>query len=295
MMPPHCGKSNVELRRRVTMIPSFETLKTRAEGSLLHVTIDAPPINMLGPELVRDLVDLITEFDRSEEINVAIFKSANTDFFISHVDVTKVAAYRQEAARLTGEASIGMLFRRLSETKVVTIAQVEGRARGAGSEFALACDMRFAARETAIFAQFESSFGLTPGAGGMQHLVRLLGRGRALEALLTADDYGADLAERYGWINRAIPSADLDAFTTQTALRIASFPPFAAATIKSRVNAAGLAPEDDFRIDSDLFGKAVGEPEVQRRMKLALHRGFQTRDPELALGEFAGRLYEVDP
>ena len=275
------------------MNQEFETLDVDINGAVLHVTIDAPPINLLGPELVRDLVDIVLALDTSPDIHVAVFKSANPEFFISHVDVTKVAAYRQEAARLTGEASIGMLFRRLSETKVVTIAQVEGRARGAGSEFALACDMRFAARETAIFAQFESSFGLTPGAGGMQHLVRLLGRGRALEALLTGDDYDAEMAERYGWINRAVPVAEIAAFTNGVAARIASFPPFAAATIKERVNAAALAPADDFRTDSDLFGGAISQPEVQRRMKLAMHRGFQTRDPELSLGEFVGRLDET--
>ena len=275
------------------MLPTFETLKLRADGPVLHVSIDAPPINMLGPELVKDLVDLILEFDRGDEISVAVFKSADPEFFISHVDVSKVAAYRREAARLTGEASVGLLFRRLSETKVVTIAQVEGRARGVGSEFALACDMRFAAKETAIFAQFESAFGLTPGAGGIQHLVRLMGRGRALEALFTADDFDAELAERYGWVNRAVPAAEIDAFTKRMARRIASFPPLAAAAIKRRVNAIALANEDDFRIDSDMFGEAIREPEVQRRMKLAFQRGFQTRDAELAFGEFVGRLDET--
>jgi len=276
------------------VIASFETLKTRVEGSVLHVSIDAPPINLMGPKLVRDLVDLILEFDQNEDIHVAVFKSANPDFFISHVDVTKIAAYREEAGRLTGEASVGMLFRRLSETKVVTIAQIEGRARAIGSEFALACDMRFAARETAIFSQFESAFGLTPGAGGIQHLVRLMGRGRALEALFTAADYDADLAERYGWVNRAIPAAELEGFTTQIAQRIASFPPFATTAIKARVNAIALASEADFRIDSDLFGDAVTNPEVGRRMKLAMQRGFQTRDTELDFGVF-GHLDEIEP
>lgn len=281
--------------RRVLVIPTFETLKTSRDGTVLDVAIDAPPINLLGPELVRDLVDLILAIESSDDVHVVVFKSANPEFFISHVDVTKVAAYRSEAARLTGEASIGMLFRRLSQMKAVTIAQIEGRARGAGSEFALACDLRFAARETAIFAQFESSFGLTPGAGGIQHLVRLCGRGRALEALLTADDYDGDLAERYGWINRAVPAADLEAVTTAVARRIASFPPFAASAIKDRVNAISLAPDEDFRIDSDMFGEAVKKPEVGRRMKMALERGFQTREPELALNRFVEQLGEGAP
>ena len=148
-------------------------------------------------------MSLIEILDRGEPYRVAVFRSADPDFFISHVDVTRIAAYRQEAARLTGEASIGLLFRRLAQTKAVTIAQIEGRARGAGSEFIMSCDMRFAARGLAIFSQMKAAFGVLPGAGGAQHLVRLLGRGRALEVMLSANDYDADMAERYGWINRA--------------------------------------------------------------------------------------------
>ena len=132
--------------------------------------------------------------------------------------------YRRASARLTGEISLGLLLRRLSETKAVTIAQVNGRVRGAGNEFILACDMRFASRERAIFGQFEAAFGLVPGGGGVQHLARLLGRGRALEVILSADDYSADVAERYGWINRAPPEAELSRFVAALAARIARFP-----------------------------------------------------------------------
>ena len=119
-----------------------------------------------------------------------------------------------------------------------------------------------AAKEIAIFAQFESAFGLTPGAGGIQHLLRLMGRGRALEALFTAGDFDAELSERYGWVNRAVPAAEIDAFTKCMARRIASFPPIAAAAIKRRVNAVALATEEEFRVDSDMFGEAIQEPEV---------------------------------
>jgi enoyl-CoA hydratase/carnithine racemase len=122
---------------------------------------------------------------------VLVFTSANADYFISHVDLTQVAEYRAEAAKLVDEPSLALLFRHLSASRLVTIAQIEGRVRGAGSEFVLACDMRFAARETAIFCQFEPAFGLVPGGGAVQHLVRLMGRARALEVLLSADDYDA--------------------------------------------------------------------------------------------------------
>jgi enoyl-CoA hydratase/carnithine racemase len=126
---------------------------------------------------------------------------------ISHVDVTRIKENRAEAAKLNGDPSIGQLYRHLSASRLVSIAQIEGRVRGVGSEFVLACDMRFAARESAIFSQFEPSFGVIPGAGGAQHLARLMGRRRALEVMLSAQDYDADLAERYGWINRALPAA----------------------------------------------------------------------------------------
>ncbi len=128
----------------------FETLKTGREGAILFVDIAAPPMNLLGPELVRDLVSLIRESETDSGIKVLVFKSADPDFFISHVDVTQIKEYREEAARLTGEASIGLLFRYLSASRLVSIAQIEGRARGAGSEFVLACDMSFAAIESAL-------------------------------------------------------------------------------------------------------------------------------------------------
>src|SRR5262245_64808992 len=181
-------------------------------------------MNLLGTELVRDLVSLIQRAEAGDSCDVLVFTSADPDYFISHVDVTRINEYREHAAKLTGEASIGLLFRYLSASRLVTIAQIEGRVRGAGNEFVLACDMRFAARETAIFGHPEVGFGLIPGAGGVQHLVRLMGRGRALEAVLSGEDYDAALAERYGWINRALPAAELGGFVSALAHRIAGFP-----------------------------------------------------------------------
>jgi enoyl-CoA hydratase/carnithine racemase len=272
------------------MLETLKTLCLEAEDAVLFVTIDAAPMNLIGPELIGDLVQLIEVLDAGSPYRVAVFKSADPDFFIPHVDVTKVKEYRQEAAKLTGEASIGLLFRRLSETMAVTIAQIEGRTRGAGSEFALACDMRFAALETAIFSQFEAAFGLTPGGGGVQHLVRLLGRGRALEVMLTANDYPAELAAAYGWINRALPAAELAGFVSEIAHRIASFPADGLLSVKARVNEVALAPVEAFRQDSDLFGEGVTHPETQRRMRAAFGAGFQTREPELDLARLVGTL-----
>ena len=199
----------------------FETLHVRQESAVLFAEISAPPMNLLGPSLVRDLVALIQRAEADEDLKVLVFSSADRDYFISHVDVTRIKEYRAEAAKLTGEPSIALLFRHLSASRLVSIAQIAGRVRGAGSEFVLACDMRFAARESAIFAQFEPAFGQVPGGGAAQHLARLMGRARALEVMLSAQDYDAELAERYGWVNRALPAAALGDFVSSLARRVA--------------------------------------------------------------------------
>jgi enoyl-CoA hydratase/carnithine racemase len=269
---------------------TFETLTAHVDGAVLFVKIAAPPMNLLGPELVRDLVSLIQRAEADETFKVLVFKSADPDYFIAHVDLTRVAEYRAEAAKLSGEASIALLFRHLSASRLVSIAQIEGRVRSAGSEFVLACDMRFAARETAIFAQFESAFGQIPGGGATQYLARIMGRARALEVLLSAEDYDADLAERYGWINRALPASTLSDFVTALAQRIARFPAAGLVAIKDRVNAITLAPTDDFRRDSDLFGEGVRTAEAQRLIQTAMRRGLQTREAEMELAGMLGDL-----
>jgi enoyl-CoA hydratase/carnithine racemase len=268
----------------------MNTLNTRAEGAVLFAEIAAPPMNLLGPELVRDIVSLIRLAEDDDFVKVVVFTSGDPDYFISHVDLTRVSEYRAEAAVLTGEASIAALFRHLSASRLVTIAQIEGRVRGAGSEFVLACDMRFAARETAIFGQFEPAFGQNPGGGAAQYLTRLMGRARALEVMLTADDYDADLAERYGWINRALPGDALDGFVSALAHRIAAFPAAGQAAVKDRVNEISLPPPEDFRRDSDLFRDAVGTAETQRLIQAAMKHGLQTRDAEMELGVMLGVL-----
>jgi enoyl-CoA hydratase/carnithine racemase len=262
---------------------NFETLQIDKDGAVVFAAIAAPPMNLLGPALVRDLVSLIQQAEADETAHVLVIKSADPDYFISHVDLTRIQEYRAEAAKLTGEASIAMLFRRLSTSRLVSIAQIEGRVRAAGSELVLACDMRFAARESAIFCQFEAAFGVIPGGGAAQHLARLMGRARALEVMLSARDYDADLAERYGWINRALPAAELGAFVASLAQRIASFPAAGRAVIKERVAAIALAPAEDFRRDSDLFGEGVRTEQSQARIRAAFERGLQTRDAELDL------------
>jgi len=268
----------------------FETLNVSREGRVLFVELLGPPMNLLGPELVRDLVSLIQRAEADDAVQVIVFKSADPDYFISHVDVTRIKENREPATKLTGEPSLGLLFRHLSASRLVTIAQIEGRVRGVGSEFVVACDMRFAARESAIFGQFEPAFGVIPGAGGAQHLTRLMGRGRALEVMLSAQDYDADLAERYGWINRALPAEELNDFVRSLALRIAGFPAAGHAVVKERVNAIALPTVEDIRRDSDLFLEGTRTNEFQELTRAAMKRGFQTRDAEMDLGRLVADL-----
>ena len=253
----------------------FEKLNVSREEEVLFVKISAPPMNLEGPELTRDLVSLIQRAEADDAVQVIVFKSADPDYFISHVDVTRIKENGEAAAKLDGNRSLGQVLRHISVSRLVTIAQIEGRVRGVGSEFVLACDMRFAARESAIFSQFEPSFGVIPGAGGAQHLARLMGRGRALEVMLSAQDYNADLAERYGWINRALPAAELGDFVRSLAHRIAKFPAAGHAVVKERVNALTLPTVEDIRRDSDLFLEGSRTAEFQALTQPAMKRGFR--------------------
>ena len=276
------------------MTQVYRTLRVApSDEGVLGVVIDAPPMNLIGPELVHDLVGLLGVLESDQETRVVVLESADPDYFVPHVDLTKVAEYTAEAAKAGGpdDASLGMLWHKLSELPVVTIAKIRGRARGAGSELALACDMRFAARENAILGQIEVGVGTTPGAGAVQHLARLLGRGRAMEAILGADDFSAEQAERYGWINRALPDAELDAFVARLAGRIASFPADAVRSAKRVLNELTMPGADAIRADARRFHQLVTSDTAQGRTASLFTQGLQTRGPlELDLGDRLGTL-----
>ena len=274
---------------------AFETLIVRQDGGVLFVEIASPPMNLLGPELVRDLVSLIQHAEADDAVRVLVFKSADPDYFISHVDLTRVTEYRAEAAKLTGEASIGLLFRHLSVSRLVSIAQIEGRVRAAGSEFVLACDMRFAARESAIFGQFEPAFGQLPGGGRCPaphapHGSRASARGDAERRGLRRRGGGALRLDQPRAAGRCASG-----FVSSLAHRIAGFPAAGQVAVKERVNAIALAPVEDFRRDSDLFGEEVRAPDAQRLIAAALKQGFQTRGAELALSQMLGELTAPAP
>src|SRR6201989_271344 len=189
-----------------------------------RVTFDLPPVNICGPKDTLQLDEIITAIEKDEQVKVVVFDSAVDGFFITHYDFV---APLEESARIppgpTGLQALPDMLVRLSRAPVVSIASIRGRATGVGSELALASDMRFASREKAILSQWEVGAGLVPGGGPMARLPRLLGMGRVLEVLLSADDIHGDLAELYGYVNRSLPDAELDGFVDALAMRIASF------------------------------------------------------------------------
>ncbi len=154
------------------------------------ITFSNPPINMFVPTTIVELGALMTDLEADPSVKVVVFQSANPDFFIAHLDVAK-AAERPEALGLWRDFVL-----RLSSTPVVSIAKIRGRTRGIGNEFVLACDMRFASRQSALFGNPEVGVGLVPGGGALEWLPRLVGRSRALEIVLSGDDFDADIAER---------------------------------------------------------------------------------------------------
>jgi enoyl-CoA hydratase/carnithine racemase len=273
------------------MLPDFKVFRVRLEDKVLFATWDSPPLNLVGPDMVHDLVSLIEYLQgHHEDVSVVVFDSASPDFFSAHVDMLQVPAVRQEAGRLREGATFGALYHRLSTLEQVTIASIRGRVRGAGSEFILACDMRFAS-ERAVFGQPEVGVGAIPGAGGAQHLTRLMGRGRAMEVLLSSQDFSADLAESYGWVNRALPDEQLDPFVDALARRIARFPLIGLADTKRRVNEIALPPESALNEDGRLFAKGVAQPEFQSRIATLFGQGLQTDcHIEAELGEAIAHL-----
>jgi enoyl-CoA hydratase/carnithine racemase len=229
-------------------------------------------------------------------VKVVVFDSAVEGFFLTHYNFR---AKLEESTRLgpgpTGLQQLPDMLVRLSRSRVVSIACIRGRATGVGSELALASDMRFASREKAILSQWEVGAGLVPGGGPMARLPRLMGRGRALEVLLGADDIDGDVAERYGYVNRSLPDAELDAFVDALARRIASFDKLALAETKHLVNVNSLPTDAEIAPEWDAFLAALGRPGAQARIRLLFERGFhEPGDVESRLGYHVGRLDIAD-
>ena len=265
--------------------------------SLWRVTFDHPPINLIDHVMMRELGELFAQVERNEGPAVLVFDSANPDYFLAHYDIA--AANRSLVNSLppgpTGLHPWVDLLVRLSKLPAVTISAIRGRARGAGSEFVLATDIRFASRERAVLAQMEVGFGFLPGGGPASRLPRLLGRGRALEILLGGEDFDGELAERYGYVNRAIPDDEFENFVDRFARRVATFDRQALADIKHFVNNVSLPPDGEFPPQWDATRQAVARPALQARASKAFELGLQQRSEfERRLGEYVEQLAETD-
>jgi enoyl-CoA hydratase/carnithine racemase len=231
----------------------------RAHPGRWTVTFSNPPINIFVPSTIVELGALMTDLEADPSAKVVVFQSANPDFFIAHLDVSK-------AIEQPGVLGLWRDFvLRLSSSPVVSIAKIRGRTRGIGNEFVLACDMRFASRQNAIFGNPEVGVGLIPGGGALEWLPRLVGRSRALEFVLSADDFDADVAERYGWVNRTLDDHDLDQFVDALARRLTSFDRDVLAAAKAQISRFGVPTAAELQSSNEMIFSILTWPSAQAR------------------------------
>jgi enoyl-CoA hydratase/carnithine racemase len=261
----------------------FTALHVRVDRGVAFVTIDHPPVNLLDMTLIQELDRVGREVETDNDVRVMVLQSADPDFFIAHADVALIQQLPKDvppkATRLGWFHEMVERFRTMPKA---TIGKIEGRARGGGSELLLSLDMRFGAAGRALLGQPEVAVGIIPGGSGTQRLPRLIGRSRALEVILGAEDFTAELAERYGYINRALPPEELTPFVERLAYRIASFPAAAIALAKASVNAAELPTVAGLLEEAHYFNQSLATPEAQQRMAAFMAAGGQTRKVELA-------------
>lgn len=255
-----------------------------------RATFDHPPINLIDPQTIHELDALVSEIETDPEVRVVVFDSADRDFFLAHYDVLvdKAVTAAMKPGRTGMHPWLDVLFR-LSAAPAVSVAAIRGRARGAGSEFALACDVRFGSRERCILAQFEVGVGAVPGGGPMARLARLVGRGRALEIVTGAEDFPAELAAQYGYLNRALPDAEFEAFVDAFARRLSKFDKHAVAEAKRLIDGPTLPPFSEFEAGMKAYLASSARPETRERVAQAVLAGLQLRgDVELNLGRYVG-------
>ena len=253
------------------------------------ITFSNPPINVFVPATIIELGALLADLEMDPSVKVVVFESANPDFFIAHLDVAK-AVERPEVLGLWRDFVL-----RLSSVPVVSIAKIRGRTRGIGNEFVLACDMRFASRQNALFGNPEVGVGLVPGGGALEWLPRLAGRSRAMEFLLSGDDFNADIAERYGWVNRTLDDKDLDSFVDTLVRRLASFDREALGAVKTQVNRFGMPTAAELQSSTDIFFSALTWPGQQkRRARMRTMAYGVASDFELNFGKYLPGLSESE-
>jgi enoyl-CoA hydratase/carnithine racemase len=270
----------------------YETLDVVIDGRLAVVTINNPPVNVITMPLYMDLIALTTALESDPDLTVVLFKSADPDFFIAHFDVELILSFPidEPAERETEQNDFHKLCERLRTMDKVTIAQIEGRVGGGGSEFASSMDMRFGVRGKTIASQMEVPLGILPGGTGTQRLPTLVGRARAMEIILGAQDLDAETAERWGYLNRALAADEIDVWVMNLAQRIASYPVAAVRLAKQSINAAQSDPTAGLREEAYLFQQLVRTDDAQEKMQAFMGIGGQTREGELKVHELVDRL-----
>jgi enoyl-CoA hydratase/carnithine racemase len=267
----------------------YDCFQTELNDGVMTITIDHPPLNLFDEEMTRDLTALVEVLENDESTRVCIFKSADPDFFIAHYDISLLINEPTDDVPLRA-GGFNQLMERFRYLPQVSIGQIEGAARGGGSEFLLSLDMRFAALGRAVIEQPEAALGILPAGGGTQRLTRLIGRGRALEMCLGCQDMSADLAERYGYVNRAVPEDELDGLVADIARRIASYPAGAVALTKAAINNAEHHSMNGYVSEAVGLALAKRDGVAQARMTQFLEMGGQTREGELRLQDILRRL-----
>ncbi|HXJ34466.1 MAG TPA: enoyl-CoA hydratase/isomerase family protein [Candidatus Eisenbacteria bacterium] len=269
----------------------YQSLRVQVEEGVAWVTIDHAPINLFDMVLIMDMLRVGEELEADAAVRVAVFQSANPDFFIAHADVELIRTLPTTAPPKPSKLGFfHAMVDRMRTMPKATIAKIEGIARGGGSEFVLSCDMRFGALGRCVLAQPEVALGIIPGGSGTQRLPRLVGRARALEIILGCEDVPADLAERWGYLNRALPPAELGPFVDRLARRIASFPAEAIALAKRAVNAADESVVAGLLEEAHCFNLSLESPATQERMAAFMAAGGQTPEVERNLGRAVGQL-----
>ena len=274
------------------MAYDYGLLQVEIDGRLAVVTINNPPINIITPPLYAELAALVGELKADSELTVVVFKSADPDFFLAHFDVEAILQFPVDSAAERDDElnEYHVMCERVRTMDKVTIAQIEGRVGGGGSEFVSSMDMRFGVLGKTVVNQMEIPLGILPGGTGTQRLPRLVGRGRAMEIVLGGDDLDAETAERWGYLNRVFAADAIDAWVMQLARRIASFPVEAVRLGKAAVNAAEKPLAEGLLEEAYLFQRLLRNDSAQHNMRRFLEIGGQTRDGELRVGELNAEL-----
>jgi enoyl-CoA hydratase/carnithine racemase len=258
-------------------MPEYKTLKIDKVGKVMNVILHNPPINLQDDDMMADLNHLVSFLESDRETKVVVFRSDVPDYFMAHFDIRP--GENRQMPPLGAPSMHGILHTRISHLDQVTIGELRGRARGGGSEILLSFDMRYASIEKGIIGQPEIMLGLHAGAGGTVRLAQLMGRSRAFEAALSGMDYDALTAEKFGWVTRALPDAEITSFVDTLAQRIASFPRSGIESVKSIINQMSSTPSAVLAEDSVRFWKEITLPETQERLSWWLEHGAQEKGP----------------